>query len=882
MSGTNSIFGRIAAFAVRRPWLVLGVIAAVAIGGGVAALRLPSDAGTGTLVGKSDKTFKATQAFKQKFGDDAVVVLVRGDLRNIVRTANLGHLLGLEGCLSGNAAEAELAMLPDVCRQIAEASPSQVVFGPATFLNQAVVQIDNVLRTQVAGAKRSAKQAGVQARRKAADQGLSSGEQDSAAAAAERQVLSSFEAQLFQLATQFDITKQPRLDDPDFVNKVVFDSAKPAGTPKSRFGYLFPSSQSALISIRMRPDLSDSQRSQAISLYRKAVEDPGFKLEGGSFVLSGVPVVVEGLANKLRSAIFLLLAVSVLVMAIVLMLVLEPPLRLTALAVALAACGLTFGALSLLGGALTMASIAVLPVLIGLAVDYAIQFQARWVEARGEGLPPAEAAARAAGSGGPVIGAAMLATAAGVLILGLSPVPMVRTFGLLLVLGLVLAFVIALSGGLAALGLAARPRTPGRRSRAPGFARRLGERVALGRARAGVRLGAVGTRALAAGIASPGRVLVAAATLAICGWIAGSQTAVTSDVKELAPANLPALRDVDTLEAVTGVSGELNVTVRSDDITDPEVIGWMRGFQQRVLARHGFTDAAPCSEADICPALSLTDLFANTSEQTTSEQARQLLDAVPPYFSQAVISRDADGGLGDTANIAFGIPVMPLDEQQALIDDIRTQVDPPGGPGPPAGTAVAVAGLPALAAEANRDLSRSRYWLPPLALLAVALVLFAIYRSLRRALVPLVPIALATGWSALVVAAMGIPLNPMTATLGALVIAIATEFSVILSARYESERGRGLSVGEALRRTYERTGTAVLASGVTAIAGFAALAASDIRMLRDFGLVTIADLAVALVGVILVLPAVLVWAEGARQAPAGKGLLARLLAPVRG
>ena len=120
---------------------------------------------------------------------------------------------------------------------------------------------------------------------------------------------------------------------------------------------------------------------------------------------------------------------------------------------------------------------------------------------------------------------------------------------------------------------------------------------------------------------------------------------------------------------------------------------------------------------------------------------------------------------------------------------------------------------------------------------------------------------LATGWAALAVWALGVDLNPMSATLGALVIAIATEFSVILSARYHEERGAGLSVGEALRRTYARTGTAVLASGATAIAGFAALAATDIRMLRDFGLVTVADLGVALIGVMLVLPAALVWAE---------------------
>jgi predicted RND superfamily exporter protein len=105
----------------------------------------------------------------------------------------------------------------------------------------------------------------------------------------------------------------------------------------------------------------------------------------------------------------------------------------------------------------------------------------------------------------------------------------------------------------------------------------------------------------------------------------------------------------------------------------------------------------------------------------------------------------------------------------------------------------------------------------------------------------------------------------MSATLGALVIAIATEFSVILTARYHEERAGGHSIGEALRRTYARTGAAVLASGTTAIAGFAVLIATEIRMLRDFGLVTVVDLAVALLGVMLVLPAALVWAEGGFQ-----------------
>ena len=126
---------------------------------------------------------------------------------------------------------------------------------------------------------------------------------------------------------------------------------------------------------------------------------------------------------------------------------------------------------------------------------------------------------------------------------------------------------------------------------------------------------------------------------------------------------------------------------------------------------------------------------------------------------------------------------------------------------------------------------------------------------------PLVPTVLATGWASLLLWITGIPLNPMSAALGALTIAIATEFGVLLVGRFHEERTSGVDVEEALSRAYARTGAAVLASGATAIAGFAVLVASDVQMLRDFGLVTVVDLAAALAGVLLILPATLLLLE---------------------
>jgi hypothetical protein len=302
-------------------------------------------------------------------------------------------------------------------------------------------------------------------------------------------------------------------------------------------------------------------------------------------------------------------------------------------------------------------------------------------------------------------------------------------------------------------------------------------------------------------------------------------------------------------------------------------------YQQALLTHYGYLETQGCAHATLCPALSLPDLFsagagARTTASSTLDQAAitGLLAAVPTYFSQAVITPNHTD-----ATLAFGIRLMPLERQQGVIDYMRSQLRPPPG------VTARLAGLPVLAAEANAALaSSSRRLLTLLAgLIAVGLMLLAVFRKLERALIPMIPIALATGWSALILYAVGIPLNPMSATLGTLVIAISTEFSVLLSERFRQERASGLEFADAITRTYSSTGVAVRASGITAICGFGVLILSSITMLRDFGFVTLIDLSVSLAGVLLVLPAVLALSERGELLETVRGRSRRLVAALR-
>jgi uncharacterized protein len=447
---------------------------------------------------------------------------------------------------------------------------------------------------------------------------------------------------------------------------------------------------------------------------------------------------------------------------------------------------------------------------------------------------------------------------------------MVRGFGLLLVAGIAFALTCALTLGIAALALRGRGGRP-----LPGPVRDAGDILAgaargagdllapLGRRLAGPFRGRrtpdVALRALALRAAArPQRVLAVGAALMALGLLVDTQAEVESDIQRLVPQDLAALQDLNVLQEETGVGGAIDVLVRSDRLTEPETIRWMGEFQTGVLKRYGY-DAGRrgCGEADLCPAFSLPDLFRGDAGQS-KERIEALLDAVPAYFSQGVVTADRR-----TATFAFGLKILPLERQQEIVDDIRSRLADA-----PEGVEAEVAGLPVLAAEANAAVSSPLRRLLTLVagLVAVLLVLLAAFRSVERAVVPLVPIALASGWAALLLFLTQIPLNPMSVTLSALVIAISTEFSVLLSERYRAERRRGLGQQEALEATYRSTGAAVLASGVTAIAGFAVLVVSDIAMLRNFGVVTVVDLAVSLVGVMVVLPAVLVLAERRAEA----------------
>jgi predicted RND superfamily exporter protein len=829
---------------VRRVRVVALVVLAL-VGAGLALTLTPSTA-INTFVSSSSSDYKATQAMYRQFGSDPVVLLVRGRLTSLLAPTEIKTLSRLEACLGGQGLRLDGALeayvpvtgaaakpeggADSACGKLMRDHAAKVVYGPGTFLNHAVAAVNTEVGSLTVNAVKTVRAAEAAARTLAKAQKLDQAQTSAAVQAAGELALeqelttaegtgtsstTSSSTSTTSSSTSTAKTSAPKTTSPAllangpsiadeaFLRPIVFGSATNAAKPAARFAYLFPSSDAAIVQIRLRASLSEQQQRQAIGWIRQAVDSPSFRISGVSYTVTGEPVLLSDLGNEISGQLILLLAVAVVVMALVLLAIFRRRLRLLPLATALGAVAITFGLTAAFGGTLTLADVAVFPVLLGLAVDYGVQFRS--------GTPRG------------VIASAGLATAAGFLALLISPVPMVSGFGLLLVVGVAVAFTTAALGGATTPAGGAERLAPTRLLPEPLLASIYG---------AGEILGGL----IPALLRHPRRVLTVAAALAIAGWVLGTHTAVQSDITKLVPSNMPALSNLQQLEHTTGTSGEIDVLVGAANVTSPKTVAWMRSYEQRMSARFG---SSSCAQATLCPALSLPSLL---------QTAGGTLTGVPGYFQRAVLTTDHRYAL-----LAFGIRLMPLSRQRQVVEQMRAALDPPSG------TTAQLAGLPVLAADAEGSLSSSsdRLLMLALSLALVAVALLAALRRARRVLVPLIPIVLATGWSGLLIYALRIPLNPMSATLATLVIAITTEFSVLLSERVCRQQGMGMTRRQAIDDAYRTTGIAVLTSALTAIAGFAVLVVSNITMLRDFGLLALVDLTVSLAGVMLVLPATL-------------------------
>jgi predicted RND superfamily exporter protein len=144
---------------------------------------------------------------------------------------------------------------------------------------------------------------------------------------------------------------------------------------------------------------------------------------------------------------------------------------------------------------------------------------------------------------------------------------------------------------------------------------------------------------------------------------------------------------------------------------------------------------------------------------------------------------------------------------------------------------------------------------------ALLLLIVNFWFEVRRpflGLITTIPVGLVVLLAFGIMAALGIPFGPVTATIAAMAIGIGIPYMIHITHRYEEDRARLEGADEAIHSTLTFTGGALAGSAITTIAGFGILVVSSTIPFRQFGFVTAYTILLALLAAVLILPSYLI------------------------
>ena len=145
----------------------------------------------------------------------------------------------------------------------------------------------------------------------------------------------------------------------------------------------------------------------------------------------------------------------------------------------------------------------------------------------------------------------------------------------------------------------------------------------------------------------------------------------------------------------------------------------------------------------------------------------------------------------------------------------------------------------------------------PVAAALCFLVILLVMRSVRFAIVTIIPIGLVVAWLYALMYLAGFALNWVTATIAAVSIGIGIDYSIHMTQRFREELAKAADKVQALRRAAQGTGVALMASAATSIVGFTVMAFAPMPLFSSYGILTALMIFLAAAASLVVLPSLL-------------------------
>jgi predicted RND superfamily exporter protein len=171
----------------------------------------------------------------------------------------------------------------------------------------------------------------------------------------------------------------------------------------------------------------------------------------------------------------------------------------------------------------------------------------------------------------------------------------------------------------------------------------------------------------------------------------------------------------------------------------------------------------------------------------------------------------------------------------------------------------ALVGEPVLIGEAFDLLEEDGRRLNTWSLGLLLLTIFICFRQLRWLILPLVIVEVSLAMTRGILVILDLELSMVSSMLAAIVTVVGISAIVHFIVQFRDELGRGSSPQEALERTTAELAAPLFFSCLTDAMGFAALTASSVKPVADFGLMMSIACLMILVAIALTAPGIILW-----------------------
>jgi uncharacterized protein len=381
-------------------------------------------------------------------------------------------------------------------------------------------------------------------------------------------------------------------------------------------------------------------------------------------------------------------------------------------------------------------------------------------------------------------------------------------------------------------------------------------------------------------------ILVLAMVVTVAAGMAAARLDVDGDLRRLLPQEHRVVRGLEDIERTFGTTGSVNVVIQGGPVE----------------ARHAFTDAV-AEQLQGHPLLDNVDyrlpshFFSEHALYYLSDAEMESLDdkiqawmhyefcteapdncltepdpAAPGALERFVESKREEAlqrtGFSDRyeregldVNVMLLHPVKPPSELQfakdvtiAMRGELAEIFARPDQPWSDTNMRYNLVGPYISKADEHETITRDMFRAGAAAVTGVLVVLLVLFRSMRAVLVLLVPLGCGVVWSLAATWLVLGHLNVMTSMISTVVMGAGIDAGIHFMVRARRER-REQTNREAIRRAFHGLIVPLLVASSTTIAAFFIMASSEFPAFREFGVIAAMGVALCLLSMITVLPA---------------------------